>query len=869
MLTDYIVHLNLPHLYRSLYHHGDAGPTDQLLWVCFCRDLAPLPSDNDVLEFANLAVSELGAQACKLCISANQRVHRAFTLSTSDFASYQKGLGGSLSASSVQPCTFVEYKQDGVSASMYAPVVRGGNSLLADQAEERACTRYIAEFYSGAISAQPTFIAGHRWDACELLAGIRASTFSIVGAKWPVHVCVAWPSELVAVARRTPQNALLQTWLVPLCTPKHWALLVLRRPCIGRLSWDVCYIDSLPRDAMRNEARAAVLQLSESFLLPVKLVENLREVEVDKQRNDWICGQRVAHHAKQALSVSKDEVLQSSHLAVGTDDAVLRNLKEDATLFRNQYASVKNILAPALAPDAGGHARGGGKENDISLTPQRDPLSSLLDMETPPGLYVRDSVSALASPPLRSPDAKKSRSSLSLAPDRISNEGLERVSDEVVRSLEASQATHVSECTPSEGAPLIQDSHDDNNFVRQGTKVQMLGDTFLAPDGDEASSVQHLLGISCPDHHTPDSVAAAAAAAPPPPARAAAATATVQRRNPYDILDKSVVAASSLASLEQVRLVARREGEALIATIIAEAKSLALSKVGVVCQTCDQAQAMRSLTAEQRDSVYEQMTAMTYDKALVESFGLNGIDFSTTSLHTHLCEHVKDVLRSLLSTKVSGEYVAAYSRRNSLATCSDKWTALACARIAKCHGLPRDGHVVHSLVQGRMRQYFSGPNSELEVQAVEGSDSEWNLAAHRCGLWILGHSSVGKDNVLAVHHYCMKQLRHRFGDLPCLNELDIGRLTYSGPLETLQDGRSPNNQICWMTWVNSEIKQCFGTGANDIRESDFCQLAEGVAMGKRIKDQSLRLVPNFWFAIGTHPRALHKYFGGAENGLLR
>ena len=74
---------------------------------------------------------------------------------------------------------------------------------------------------------------------------------------------------------------------------------------------------------------------------------------------------------------------------------------------------------------------------------------------------------------------------------------------------------------------------------------------------------------------------------------------------------------------------------------------------------------------------------------------------------------------------------------------------------------------------------------------------------------------------------------------------------------------------CWLTWVNSEIRQCFGNNKDDIQEGDFCQLAEGVAMGKRLKLSKTRLHANFWFAMGAHPEAIHNYFGGVENGRAR
>ena len=40
-------------------------------------------------------------------------------------------------------------------------------------------------------------------------------------------------------------------------------------------------------------------------------------------------------------------------------------------------------------------------------------------------------------------------------------------------------------------------------------------------------------------------------------------------------------------------------------------------------------------------------------------------------------------------------------------------------------------------------------------------------------------------------------------------------------------------------------------------------------MGKRIKDELTCYKPNFWFALGAHPRTLADFLGRAENGRLR
>ena len=105
--------------------------------------------------------------------------------------------------------------------------------------------------------------------------------------------------------------------------------------------------------------------------------------------------------------------------------------------------------------------------------------------------------------------------------------------------------------------------------------------------------------------------------------------------------------------------------------------------------------------------------------------------------------------------------------------------------------------------------------------------------------------------------------------LPCLTELDTGRLSYTGLLEALEDGKSSSGKIHWLTWTNSELAQCFSTEKNGLGEKDFCQVAEGTAVGKKVKGTSIRKLAAFWFAMGGQHEVFHELFRSATNGRLR
>ncbi len=321
---------------------------------------------------------------------------------------------------------------------------------------------------------------------------------------------------------------------------------------------------------------------------------------------------------------------------------------------------------------------------------------------------------------------------------------------------------------------------------------------------------------------------------------------------------------------------ASRQGTALIQSIIADKDPLEGARADIA--NC-KAQSLldhraTTLTDSVKDAVFESMTACSYNtEEMLQAIGLQDAggaqDFSET-----LVSFFKEFLSELVATKVDKAYLQNVKSRFPTGVTADRWTSKACQRASRCFGLPVDGHCVHSVHQGRVRYYCPGPNVDMEVELFPGCESKWDLSAHRCGIWLVGTSSLGKDNALAIYRWCTEKVKSELEaegahGLVCFNELKVGRLTYCGLLAQLDEGKSPDGNTHWLTWANSEIRQCFGKGANDIQERDFCQLAEAVAIGKRIQDELVEKVPHFHFLIGAHESALHEVFGGVENGRLR
>jgi hypothetical protein len=154
---------------------------------------------------------------------------------------------------------------------------------------------------------------------------------------------------------------------------------------------------------------------------------------------------------------------------------------------------------------------------------------------------------------------------------------------------------------------------------------------------------------------------------------------------------------------------------------------------------------------EDKEEVYDALTNDTYDmEALARLFKLDAYNPEMSTVFQHLYQFFYNFLSGLFDEELTASRLVGTMKEISLDTCSNRWTSKAAPRVARCFGLPADGHVVHTLMQGRIRFLSSGPNADTKVEVVRDSDSEWDMASHRCGVWLLAHSSLGKDNALAV-----------------------------------------------------------------------------------------------------------------------
>eukprot|EP00959_Pyramimonas_sp_CCMP1952_P387115 8112844-Pyramimonas_sp.AAC.1 len=116
---------------------------------------------------------------------------------------------------------------------------------------------------------------------------------------------------------------------------------------------------------------------------------------------------------------------------------------------------------------------------------------------------------------------------------------------------------------------------------------------------------------------------------------------------------------------------------------------------------------------------------------------------------TAIASNTKEFYAGLLNPSNDCDGLAS-QRKTPLKAVAIKEVATACERVALGNGLPRDGHVVHSVFQGQAAFLHSGKQGCVQVQAVAGSESDWNVAASKLALVCMGESATGKGNAKNV-----------------------------------------------------------------------------------------------------------------------
>ena len=123
----------------------------------------------------------------------------------------------------------------------------------------------------------------------------------------------------------------------------------------------------------------------------------------------------------------------------------------------------------------------------------------------------------------------------------------------------------------------------------------------------------------------------------------------------------------------------------------------------------------------------------------------------------------------------------------------------AVSRISVGNGFPKDGHVLYSAFQGQRAFLWNGPRGELKNPPLEGTESEWNVAASTLPLIVAGDSAAGKDNLKRVVLYWLHKLEP--AGRPATRALLQGSITVTGLIVELLDN---DNQL---QIINGELEK--------------------------------------------------------------
>ena len=174
--------------------------------------------------------------------------------------------------------------------------------------------------------------------------------------------------------------------------------------------------------------------------------------------------------------------------------------------------------------------------------------------------------------------------------------------------------------------------------------------------------------------------------------------------------------------------------------------------------------------------------------------------------------------------------------------------AACCQRIAVGNGLPLDGHVVHTALQGQALCYGAGSSRELKTEAVAGSESDWDVAGSLLPFICEGDSAAGKDNVKRVLLKWVAALdKHGFH---ATNVMKQGSITTKGILDALLAGNSQ------LQVINGELEKVLNKAKDKfLQEADMIELNDGSdAFGRGVSGTNLCMSPAFWCFLSTQMR---------------
>jgi hypothetical protein len=120
-----------------------------------------------------------------------------------------------------------------------------------------------------------------------------------------------------------------------------------------------------------------------------------------------------------------------------------------------------------------------------------------------------------------------------------------------------------------------------------------------------------------------------------------------------------------------------------------------------------------------REQILENLTERCYyDEALASAFELEAWDADPETLGSHLEGFFGKFFEALADYESDFLDLVQFQKTFGLSVCSDRWTGKACSRVARCNGLPSDGHVIDDCFKGKLKHWFLGSEGDIQVEAV-------------------------------------------------------------------------------------------------------------------------------------------------------
>jgi hypothetical protein len=215
------------------------------------------------------------ADTCNLLLLMDGTLHRAWTYGPTTVDNPQ-------AASTAELCSFLSFEADGVAPTGFAMERIGGHTvLLSDAVLRMECLEFVADRYGSQLRRRGVEVPPSRLDMDSLMACMVAGAHRVLGCLWPLSVLIARPSDVSGAAGFQFKGSTPSTFLFPTCVGDHWALLCVRRPCLGRQSWEATLVDTSPGGSMRAHVTEVLTQLITASGWPTGL--SLQHVDPPRQ----------------------------------------------------------------------------------------------------------------------------------------------------------------------------------------------------------------------------------------------------------------------------------------------------------------------------------------------------------------------------------------------------------------------------------------------------------------------------------------------------------------------------------------------------------------------------------------------------------